>query len=62
MVSSFPRTYKIAVIGDVHDQWEIEDNLALKEYQAGNENSSWDNFFEGIPVQANNKQKAKNKK
>jgi len=30
MVSSFPRTYKIAVIGDVHDQWEIEDNLALE--------------------------------
>jgi len=33
MVSSFPRTYKIAVIGDVHDQWEIEDNLALEALQ-----------------------------
>ena len=33
MVSSFPRSYKIAVIGDVHDQWEIEDNLALEALQ-----------------------------
>jgi uncharacterized protein (TIGR04168 family) len=30
MVNRLDRSCKIAVIGDVHDQWEIEDNLALE--------------------------------
>jgi uncharacterized protein (TIGR04168 family) len=30
MVNHLDRSCKIAVIGDVHDQWEIEDNLALE--------------------------------
>ncbi|MGK7917347.1 MAG: TIGR04168 family protein [Prochloraceae cyanobacterium] len=30
MIDNYKNPIKIAVVGDVHDQWEIEDNLALK--------------------------------